>query len=151
MLKEIIKRALMGFAIGVFVGETILIFESLIGGNGSFYPVSNYLAAHTGTEIGAVIIQYLITGILGLTFSTGSIIFELDNWSLLKQTVIHFIVTSVIMYLAGYFCGWFPHKTMSTIIWFAIFIVIYIIFWVSFYLYFKKKTREINASLKMQA
>ena len=148
MLKEIIKRALMGFMIGVFVGETILIFESLIGGNGSFYPVSAYLSANTRTEIGAVIFQYIITGILGLTFSTGSIIFELDSWSLLKQTVVHFVESSVIMYLAGLFCGWFPHNAMSTIIWFVMFIVIYIIFWVSFYSYFKKKTREINESLK---
>ena len=148
MLKEIIKRALLGFMIGVFVGETILIFESFLAGNGNFYPVSAYLTANTNSEISAVIIQYLITGILGLTFSTGSIIFELDNWSLLKQTIVHFAATSVIMYFAGFFCGWFPHTTSSTIIWFVMFIVIYIIFWTSFYCYFKKKTREINETLK---
>ena len=147
MLKEIIKRALMGFMIGVFVGETILIFESLIGGNGSFYPVSAYLSAHTRTEIGAVIFQYIITGILGLTFSTGSIIFELDSWSLLKQTVVHFVVSSVIMYLAGFFCGWFPHTVGSTLVWFGVFVVVYLIFWVCFSLYYKNKVKKINDAL----
>lgn len=148
MLKEIIKRGLLGFMIGVFVGETILILESINAADGSFYAVSAFLTSQTGSELGAVIVQYLITGILGLTFSTGSIIFELDRWNLLLQTVVHFAVTSVIMYLAGFFCGWFPHTVSSTVIWFAMFIVIYIIFWVSFYNYFKKKTREINESLK---
>ncbi len=147
MFKEIIKRAVLGFMIGVFVGETILILESAMAGDGNFYAVSAYLASHTQTKLGAVIVQYLITGLLGLTFAAGSIIFELDNWSLLLQTIVHFAVTSVIMYLSGFFCGWFPHNVSSTLIWFAMFIVIYIIFWVSFYNYYKKRTREINEQL----
>ena len=147
MLKEIIKRSLLGFMIGVFVGETILILESINAADGAFYAVSAYLTSQTGSELTAVIVQYLITGILGLTFSTGSIIFELDRWSLLLQTIVHFAVTSVIMYLAGFICGWFPHTAASTAIWFVMFIIIYIIFWVSFYNYFKKKTREINETL----
>ena len=147
MLKEIIKRGLLGFMIGVFVGETILILESINAADGNFYAVSTYLTSNAGSELGAVIVQYLITGILGLTFSAGSIIFEIDRWSLLLQTVVHFAVTSVIMYISGFFCGWFPHTVSSTVIWFVMFIIIYVIFWLSFYNYFKKKTREINESL----
>ena len=147
MLKEIIKRGLLGFMIGVFVGETILILESINAADGNFYAVSAYLTSNAGSELGAVIVQYLITGILGLTFSAGSIIFEIDRWSLLLQTVVHFAVTSVIMYISGFFCGWFPHTVSSTVIWFVMFIIIYVIFWVSFYNYFKKKTREINEQL----
>ena len=147
MFKEIIKRAVLGFMIGVFVGETILILESAMAGDGNFYAVSAYLASHTQTKLGAVIVQYLITGLLGLTFAAGSIIFELDNWSLLLQTIVHFAVTSVIMYLSGFFCGWFPHTVRSTIIWFAIFIVIYVIMWICFTLYFRKQTKKINEAL----
>ena len=147
MTKEVIKRALLGFMIGVFIGQTILILESLNAGDGNFYVASAYLETHSRSKLAAVIIQYFITGLIGMTFSAGSIIFELDNWSLLKQTVVHLIVTSVMMYLAGYFCGWFPHTAASTLIWFGVFLVVYIIFWTSFYLYYKKKTREINASL----
>ena len=147
MLKEIIKRGRLGFMIGVFIGETILILESINAADGSFHAVSAYLTSQTGSELAAVIVQYLITGILGLTFAAGSIIFELDSWSLLLQTIVHFAVTSVIMYLSGFFCGWFPHTVSSTLIWFAMFIIIYIIFWVSFYNYYKKRTREINEQL----
>lgn len=109
--------------------------------------ISPYLADHFDTEIAGVIIQYFITGILGAGFAAGSLIFEMDKWSLLKQTVLHFLISSIIMYFAGFFCGWFPHNLVSTIIWFAVFIVIYIIFLISFYTYFKKKTKEINEKI----
>ena len=147
MLNKIIKRFLFGFATGVFIGETILILES-IGGDGSFCPVSPYLMRNVGSDLTAVIIQYFCTGLMGATFATSSIIFEIDNWSLLKQTILHFVPISVLMYIVGFFCGWFPHTVASTLIWFGVFIVVYIIFWLSFFFYYRKKTKEINDSLK---
>ena len=58
------------------------------------------------------------------------------------------IFFSGIMFLAGFICGWFPHTVASTLIWFGVFIVVYIIFWLSFFFYYRKKTKEINDSLK---
>ena len=147
MLKKFIKRAILGFMIGIFIGQTILIIESLMVGDGNFYAVSAYLVEHTKTRIAAVIIQYLITGIIGMTFASTTIIFELDKWSLLAQTALHFIITSIVMFFSGFFCGWFPHTAVSTIIWFGVFIVTYIIIWISFMLYYRKKTKEINKAL----
>ena len=148
MLNKIIKRALLGFVYGVFIGQTILILESLMVGDGNFYAVSNYLVSHTSTRIAAVILQYLITGIIGMTFAGTTVIFEIDSWSILGQTALHFIITSVVMFFAGFLCGWFPHTFGSILIWFAVFIVIYVIMWVSFTLYYRKKTKAINDSLK---
>lgn len=147
MLKKFIKRAILGFMIGIFIGQTILIIESLMVGDGNFYAVSAYLVEHTKTRIAAVIVQYLITGIIGMTFASTTIIFELDKWSLLAQTALHFIITSIVMFFSGFFCGWFPHTAVSTIIWFGVFIVTYIIIWISFMLYYRKKTKEINKAL----
>lgn len=147
MLKKFIKRAILGFMIGIFIGQTILIIESLMVGDGNFYAVSTYLVEHTKTRIAAVIVQYLITGIIGMTFASTTIIFELDKWSLLAQTALHFIITSIVMFFSGFFCGWFPHTAVSTIIWFGVFIVTYIIIWISFMLYYRKKTKEINKAL----
>ena len=131
--KAVAKRIALGFMIGVFIGQTILILESL-----------GMLA---GTKIGAVIIQYFITGLVGSMFAGTSVIFELDDWSLLRQTATHFIFTSILMYIAGFISGWFPHTVTSTIIWFVVFIVIYIIFWTSFTLYYKNKVKKINEAL----
>ncbi len=146
-MKEFIKRAIMGFVYGVFIGQTILILESLVGGNGNFYPVSAYLLQHSSSQMAAVIIQYFLTGIIGISFATTTLIFEIDSWSITAQTALHFAITSVVMYISGFLCGWFPHTVRSTIIWFVIFIVIYLIMWASFMLYFKKQTRKINEAL----
>ena len=145
--KEAVKRAIMGFIYGVFIGQTILILESLMARDGNFYPVAASLVELAGTKIGAVIIQYFLTGIIGTTFAATTVLFEIDNWSLLKQTIIHFIITSIVMYIAGFLCGWFPHKLSSTLIWFGIFIVIYVIFWISFSSYYKNKVKKMNEAL----
>ena len=147
MLNKIIKRALIGFIYGIFIGQTILILESLFKGDGNFHSVSEYLLSHTNTELAAVIAQYFITGIIGVTFASTTVIFELDRWSLVAQTALHFVITSVVMFFAGFFCGWFPHTAISTLIWFGVFILVYIIMWLSFTLYYRKKTKEINNAL----
>lgn len=144
---RIIKRAILGFIYGVFIGQTILILESLFMGDGNFYAVSAYLVEHTKTRIAAVIAQYFITGIIGLTFAATTIIFEQDKWSILGQTALHFVINSIVMFFAGFFCGWFPHTVASTLIWFGVFIVVYVIIWVIFTIYYKKKTKEINKAL----
>lgn len=145
--KEAVKRAIMGFMYGVFIGQTILILESLAMRDGNFYPVAASLVDLAGTKIAAVIIQYFLTGLIGTTFAATTVIFEMDSWSLLRQTILHFIITSIVMYIAGFLCGWFPHKLSSTLIWFGIFIVIYVIFWISFSSYYKNKVKKMNEAL----
>ena len=147
MKKEVAKRAILGFIYGVFIGQTILIIESLFMRDGNFYAVSNSLLELAGTKIAAVIIQYFITGIIGTTFAATTVIFEMDNWSLLRQTITHFVITSIVMYIAGFLCGWFPHTVVSTLIWFGVFIVVYVIFWICFSMYYKNKVKKINEAL----
>ena len=147
MLNKIIKRAIMGFVYGVFIGQTILILESLNAGTGNFCPVSEYLVQHASSTLAAVIIQYFVTGLIGISFSASTVIFEIDKWSITAQTALHFVITFAVMLFAGFVCGWFPHTVRSTIIWFVIFIVIYVLMWAGFMLYFKKQTKKINEAL----
>ena len=147
MKKEVAKRAVLGFIYGVFIGQTILILESLMMRDGNFYAVSNSLLELAGTKIAAVIIQYFLTGIIGLTFAATTVIFEMDSWSLLRQSITHFIITSIVMYVAGFLCGWFPHTVASTLIWFGVFVFVYLIFWICFSLYYKNKVKKINEAL----
>ncbi len=145
--KAVAKRAILGFIYGVFIGQTILIIESLFMKDGNFYAVSTSLLELAGTKIAAVIIQYFLTGLIGTTFASTTVIFEMDEWSLLHQTIIHFVITSIVMYIAGFLCGWFPHTVGSTLIWFGVFVVVYVIFWICFSMYYKNKVKKINEAL----
>ena len=147
MKKAIVKRAILGFIYGVFIGQTILILESLMKLDGNFYFVAGSLVELAGTKLGAVIIQYFITGLIGTTFAATTVIFEMDSWSLLRQTITHFVITSIVMYVAGFLCGWFPHTVVSTLIWFGVFIVVYVIFWFCFSAYYKNKVKKMNEAL----
>ncbi len=145
--KAVAKRAILGFIYGVFIGQTILILESLMMGDGKFYSVATSLVNLAGTKIAAVIIQYFLTGLIGTTFAATTVIFEMDSWSLLRQTITHFLITSIVMYIAGFLCGWFPHTLGSTLLWFGVFIVVYVIFWICFSMYYKNKVKKINEAL----
>ena len=147
MLNKIIKRAIMGFVYGVFIGQTILILESLNAGNGSFCPVSEYLVQHASSTLAAVIIQYFVTGLIGISFSASTVIFEIDKWSITAQTALHFVITFAVMLFAGFVCGWYPHTLSGVLVWLAVFVVIYVLMWIGFTLYFRKQTKKINEAL----
>lgn len=148
MFKEIRKRFLLGFPLGIFIGYTITILESILVGTGEFYAVSAFIMQHFSTPLKAVIVQYVCTGIIGAMFASTSIIFEVDEWSLLKQTIIHFLFTSIVMYICGYVCCWFKHDLLNTVIWFGVFIIFYVLFWIGFTLYYKLKIKKINKELE---
>ena len=145
--KAVGKRAVLGFIYGVFIGQTILILESLAMRDGNFYAVTDALFKLVGSKIGAVIVQYFLTGIIGTTFAATTVLFEIDEWSLLRQTILHFVITSIVLYIAGFLCGWFSHTVVSTLIWFGVFIVVYVIFWICFSLYYKNKVKKLNEAL----
>ena len=89
MMNKIIKRALMGFMYGVFIGQTIVLLESLFAGDGNYYALTTWLVDHTKSKLAAAFIQYLITGLIGTTFAAGTVIFEVQNWSLAAKTTIN--------------------------------------------------------------
>ncbi|MBD9285611.1 MAG: DUF3021 domain-containing protein, partial [Clostridiales bacterium] len=53
MKKEVIKRGLFGFPVGIAIGFVITIIISAFIGDGVFYPVTPGFAETVGTELGA--------------------------------------------------------------------------------------------------
>lgn len=147
MFKEVRKRFLLGFPSGVFIGYTITIINSLIAADGQFYPLSPGILKTFETPIIAIIVQFLCTGFIGATFAASSCIFEKDEWSLLKQTIIHFLITSTVMYICAFICNWFKHDVINTLVWFFVFAIYYLIFWLAFWLHYKKQIKDINKNL----
>ena len=97
MKKKIIKRSLFGFPLGITMGYLITILISLGWANGYYSPCVPELISLMGNEINAVIFQTILCGILGVGFAASSVIWEMDSWSIVKQTGIYFSIISVIM------------------------------------------------------
>ncbi|WP_428910038.1 DUF3021 domain-containing protein [Niallia sp. Krafla_26] len=86
--------------------------------------------------------------VMGIYFGCASLIFDIEDWSPLKRTVVHFLI-SVITWLAlAIYMGWVPFELSTILIGIGIFIVVYLLFWYGSYLYFKRIENEMNNSVK---
>lgn len=147
MKKKIIMRSLLGFPLGIALGYLITIFVSFGWANGYYSPCVPELISAMGNEINAVILQTLLSGIIGTGFAASSVIWEMDNWSLVKQTGIYFLIISVIMLPIAYFAYWMEHSVIGFLIYFGIFVLIFAILWITMYIIGKNNVRKMNEKL----
>lgn len=148
MKKDIIYRTLLGFPLGVFIGYLITIILSHIFAGEYYSPCVPSLIDTFGNQINAVTFQAALCGILGSSFAAASLIWEVESWSLLKQTVIYFIVTSLSMMPIAYFTHWMEHSLAGFLIYYLVFIAIFIVMWVVQYFIWKNKIKSLNHKLK---
>lgn len=147
MKKKVISRALLGFPVGILIGYVITILISLLFAKGYYSPCVPELVEAMGNEIHAVILQAVLSGLLGSAFSASSIIWEIENWSIAKQTGIYFVVTALVMMPVAYALNWMEHSFTGFVKYFGIFIIIFIIIWFIQYMFWKKKIEQINSKL----
>ena len=148
MLKKTILRGLLGFPLGIAMGYVITILISLVAGDGNYYPVAPELIDQFGSEISAVVIQTILCGILGTSFSASSVIWEMERWSLAKQTGIHFFITSIVMLPIAYFAHWIERTLLGFVLYYAVFVVIFVVVWLTQYAIWRNKIKDINRKVK---
>lgn len=147
MKKKIILRSILGFPIGITIGYLITIVISLVWANGFYLPCVPELIYSMGNEINAVVLQALLCGVLGTGFAASSVIWEIENWSIIKQTGIYFIVISIIMLPIAYFAYWMEHSIVGIFSYFGIFILIFAFIWIIRFVIGKYNVRRMNESL----
>lgn len=147
MKKKIVLRSLLGFPIGIETGYLITIFISLGLKNGYYSPCVSELILIMGNEINAVILQTVLCGILGTGFAASSVIWEMDNWSIVKQTGIYFSIVSVIMLPIAYFAYWIEHSVIGFLIYFGIFVLIFTTIWITQFIRGKHTVKKMNKKL----
>lgn len=146
--KKAFLRGLLGIPIGIFISTTITILISIGWGYGQYLAVAPELTKQMGTELNAIVVQYVLSGVLGFAFAIGSVIWEVEKWSILKQTLLHFVLTSVAMFPIAYLCHWIDHTFLSALIYFAVFAAIYFIIWLLQYNFWKKKINAMNSKIQ---
>jgi hypothetical protein len=148
MLKKTICRGALGFPLGICIGYDITIGISLSLATGHYSACPPLLVEQFGSELAAVVFQAVLCGILGAAFAAASIIWELETWSIAKQTGIYFLVTSVAMLPIAYFAQWMEHSLAGLLLYFGIFVVVFVVMWLIQYLVWKNKIQCMNASIK---
>ncbi|MCM1155973.1 MAG: DUF3021 domain-containing protein [Roseburia sp.] len=147
MKKKIIMRGVLGLPIGITIGYLITIIISLGWAEGYYAPCVPELVTVMGSEIKAVMVQALLCGLLGVGFGISGVIWEIEEWSIVKQTGIYFLIVSVIMMPAAYLTYWMEHSIAGFLSYFGIFAVIFVIVWVIMFVSGRRNVRKLNDGL----
>lgn len=148
MKKKIWVRCFIGAPIGLAISTVITIVISLIVGDGRFYAVVPELIADCGTEINAVLLQAMCSLLYGAAWAGASMAWEMEDWSILRQTVTHLIVCSLATFPMAYFMRWMNHSIFGVLTYFGIFFAIYLVIWLSQYFAVKKRIQQINTKVR---
>ncbi len=148
MKKKALIRGLIGFPGGVTICLVITIIESLIVGDGRFYACVPEFLELVGSEIMAVILQTVLAGLVGSVYGAASVIWELEEWSIAKQSGIFFAIAAVTMMPIGYLLNWMEHSAIGIISFFLVFLVIFVIIWITMYLIWRRKIQNLNQNVQ---
>ena len=147
MKRKIFLRGLLGIPVGITIGYLITIFISLIWAKGYYSPCVPQLVETAGSEINAVILQTFLCALLGAGFGAASVIWEAENWGIVKQTGIYFLVISLIMLPIAYFAFWMEHSIKGFFIYFGIFALIFSVIWICQFVIGKINVKRMNEGL----
>ncbi len=147
MKKKIVIRCLIGAPLGLAISTLITIVISYVVGGGTYYAVVPELTSSLGSEINAVTVQAACSLLYGAAWAGASVIWEADDWSLLKMTVTHLLICSFATFPIAYFMYWMDHSLSGILTYFGIFLMTYAVIWIAQYLSMKKKVAELNRNL----
>lgn len=148
MKKKLIFRGVFGIPIGIAIGYIITIIISLVWADGYYTPCVPELIVVMGNEVNAVSLQALLCGMLGAGFGAASVIWEVEEWGIMKQTGIYFLVVSVIMMPIAYITYWMEHSVIGFISYFGIFGFIFFGIWLIQFLIGKSNVKKMNENLR---
>ena len=149
-MKKIVSRVLYSFPIGISCSVGISLFLSLLFGEGKYYPFAASLVFFTGSEVKAMLLQTMLSGILGSVFGGMSFIWEIERWSILKQTAVYFLSVSIPMMGISYLLYWMEHSLNGFLLYFLIFVMVFFVVWLFNFAIYWFKVRVINQELDLE-
>ena len=139
MKKNLFYRCLFGAPTGLAISYAITIIISLFIGDGRFHAVVPELT---------VLLQSVCSLIYGAIWAGSSVVWEKENWSLLRQTITHLIIGSTATFPIAYLLRWMEHSLLGISLYFALFFAIYFVIWFSLYSVTKRRIRQLNARVR---
>ena len=149
-MKKIVSRVLYSFPIGISCSVGISLLLSLIFGEGKYYPFAASLVFFTGSEVKAMLLQTMLSGILGSVFGGMSFIWEIERWSILKQTAVYFLSVSIPMMGISYLLYWMEHSLSGFLLYFLIFVMVFFVVWLFNLAMYWIKIRKMNQNLNVE-
>lgn len=144
MLRKSLLRGLSSYCGCV----TVTVFVSMISGLcGACYPELSLLSACPGGAVASAYLQPLLIGLIGFAFGAGSVLFEIERWSFLRQGAAHLALTAAVWIPVELIC--FRPITPPVIASFtASAFATYAITWTVQYFVWRARVRRINEQIR---
>lgn len=147
-MKKVIRHALFGIPSGILIGLITSLIFSWQAGYGIFYPGPPAFMSLFNNEVEALTAAIVLWSIVGSMFSISSMIFEKNEWSILKQTFLHFLCTYTGLLALNIFLNWFDYTLENVAEFTLTFFIIYAIVWSVSMIRVKRSLDEINQRLE---
>ncbi len=144
-MKELISRVVSGFSYAVAINLIVFLVIMLITGNIPMVP--GYLA-YFENETMAMMVQLFLVGCLSAAFAGGTYLFELPRLGILMQSILFFVITSLVWIPIFGFCFGLFEYTPVLISFSCSYVGTYIICWIVAYKSSKKEVDKINSRLQ---
>ena len=138
-MEVIWKKAVILGAIGMILGIFI--------GAGFWYLMPGE-APETSTSLNAMMLHLLLSGVLGMVANGSSVIYEIEEWSIVRATITHFIIAMGVFYVIAFTLRWFSPADPACWIMSAILVIVYFTIWMVQSLIFKHKVKRMNEELR---
>ena len=132
-IKTFIHRGVCyGIPGGVFIGQLVFFIILLTNDISSFETTREQF-----------FIQFLASAFMGFYCTGLSVVYSIEEWSLLKQTSINLIFITIVYFPISYLTGWMPKNFFGI----ASFILTFIVFYIVVWNIFSYRVRSINEKL----
>lgn len=128
---RMINLSLFGFSLGLLVGAVIFVFLT---------------DDATYSDRMGLLVQLIGSGLLGMVNMAGTIVYDLEDWGLVKATVVHYVLAAVSFFVASSVLHWFPANIL--IIVYIPYTIAYFIIWLINYLAWKAEINQMNKDLR---
>lgn len=136
MVSKLIIRMFGGFGVGAVVTLIALVV---------FNNQGDTVSAHM------IALNLFGSMLIGAYFSVSALLFERDEWSMLKQTLFHYVTSLIVLFpVFTWLTGWVPLTPRSLAIGFVFFTITYILNWLGWVTYFKQMEKRMNESLRQR-
>ncbi|MBD5530994.1 MAG: DUF3021 domain-containing protein [Lachnospiraceae bacterium] len=152
MWKKCLWRGAVSFTACVTVNVLILMAKTMsmvrITGDKQTLPdlVPEY-AAHFENLFMALMVQTLLCGLIGFAFGACSVIMDIAKWSMVRQAVVHFVLTACVWVPVSIFCWGLGRYWISFICVFLGMLVTYTVTWTCQIIVCRKEVARINEQL----
>ena len=143
MLKKTLKSALIGFLLGIVIGNVIAILTGNSDTGGVTFASSKLLDIAGGNGVVAMLLQSFFSGLYGAACFAGMSFYEVERLPLAVATALHCALIVLLFIPISYLLGWVG-GIVETLIIAAIQAAAFFVIWLILYSVYKKQVRELN-------